>query len=448
VELSRYTSLVEVDPDTWIAFNHTHGTWIRPTGNVLRYLRGDAAILLSRLQRHVLHEKGFCVVSRQAELDLVRSLIQQVHFCHYGLRYTLVMTYACNLRCPYCYEEGARPERRSMSPEMGRLVVEAIKRESRASGIKDIGLTLYGGEPLLNLRVASSMLKEICSWADSEGASVRTSLISNGVLVSKAAIKALGPSLETAQLTLEGAPAHHDRVRVGPRGAPTFARILAAARLLLDHGVAVSFRVQLSPQSVDGAEGVLQALADARLLDQVGLYFFPIMDIQKVCSARGLQCYKGYFSPEIRRRLFDLALRYDVDCFPMPAPVWARPYCSFINLHAWLVDPRGRKYKCVSLVGEESWVTGSVTGEPSPLERQRWLAREMVLLNRLGCDFPACVECECLPACDGGCGYFGIDEAGHWNPTCEMHKELLREWIAYRYRRLRQRGAEGEVPCV
>jgi uncharacterized protein len=448
MELSRYTSLVEVDPGTWIAFNHTRGTWIRPSGDVLRYLRGDTAIPMSRLQRHLLHEKGFCVASRQGELDMVRSKLQYVHFGGYGLRYTLVMTYACNLRCPYCYEEGARPERRSMSPEMGRLVVETIKRESRESGIKDIGLTLYGGEPLLNLRVASSMLKDICGWADSEGARVRTALITNGVLVTKAAIKALGPSLDTAQLTLEGAPEHHDRVRVGPRGAPTFARILAAAQLLLDHGIMVSFRIQLSPRSLEGAEEVLQALADARLLNKVGLHFFPILDIQNVCSDRGIQCFKSYFSPEIRRRLFDLALHFGVDCFPMPAPVWVRPYCSFINLHAWLVDPHGHKYKCVALVGDERWVAGTVTGEATPLERQRWLTREMMLLNRFGCDVPGCVECECLPACDSGCGYLGRDEAGQWNPHCEMHKSLMREWITYRYHRLRQRGEEDQIPCI
>ncbi|MBI5481540.1 MAG: hypothetical protein HY906_21970, partial [Deltaproteobacteria bacterium] len=61
---------------------------------------------------------------------------------------------------------------------------------------------------------------------------------------------------------------------------------------------------------------------------------------------------------------------------------------------------------------------------------------------------PACVECESLPACDGGCGYLGRDEAGRWNPNCDMHQDLLREWISYRYRLLRQRGEEGQIPCV
>ncbi len=448
MELSRYIGVIEAEPETWLAVSYARGTWIRASDSVRQYLNGNQAVPLTADQRQALHRHGFLVSSRQAELDRVRSRTQYVHFGSYGIRYTMVMTYACNLRCPYCYEEAARPMRVSMSREMGQLVADAIKKEARESNVGNIGLTLYGGEPLLNLPVATSMLGDLWAWAQAEGASVRTNLITNGTLVTPEAIEALGPSLVGAQLTLEGAQPYHDRVRGTARGEPTFERILQSGRTLVDAGVAVRFRIQLNPDSWDGAEQVFQALQGAGLLDQIGIYFFPIMDIQSVCSARGFHCFHRYFPPEVRRHLWDLALQYGVDCFPLPKPLWQAPFCSFVNRHATIVDPLGNMYKCVSMVGNEDAAIGSVAKKLGPLDRQRALKNEMILVNRFGYDFPECVECECLPSCDGGCGYLGMDDTGRWGSSCDMHKDLLRERAVYRYRLLKKQGKEDAVPLI
>jgi uncharacterized protein len=443
-------SIVEALPDTWLAYSYTRGSLVRLSPPTRRFLAGEPGAAVGPGCRARLARLGFLVPSRAEELDLVRQRLFDAHYGTGTVVCSLVLTYACNLRCPYCYES---PLGRAgtMTPAVALRAVEMLKRQALASGATTVGLTLYGGEPLVNLKAAQAAITALEGWCREQRIAFAVNLITNGTLLTPEVIRSLQPALQQVQLTFEGSPAHHDRVRIGPDGRGTFDRICQAAEDALAAGVRVSLRIQLAPDGWAGAEECVAALDRRGLLQRpdVSLYFFPILDLERVCTAKESPCFRQFFSADMLDELFRIGLQHGANLFDLPKPVWERPYCSFVNQYATLVDPLGRCYKCVSAVGRPDAVTGSVLEAPEPLEASRQRANELAMLDRPGHDFERCRECECLPSCDGGCAYRALTVEGQWRvPSCEIHRELVRPEIAYYYRALVKAGRQDEVPLI
>ncbi|TMQ03523.1 MAG: radical SAM protein [Deltaproteobacteria bacterium] len=149
-------------------------------------------------------------------MDHVAHHLSSFRFGRPVVNVTIVLTYACNMRCPYCYETASHPPETTMTPEMARRVVADIVNRVEAVGAGGIALTLYGGEPMVNRKVARQIVDELRDHVTRKQLAFETTLISNGTLITPEAIEELRFGLRFVQLTLEGSPAYHDRVRVGP----------------------------------------------------------------------------------------------------------------------------------------------------------------------------------------------------------------------------------------
>ncbi|MEJ2693121.1 MAG: SPASM domain-containing protein, partial [Candidatus Thiodiazotropha sp.] len=312
-----------------------------------------------------------------------------------------------------------------------------IIAECNENDAEFLGLTLYGGEPLLNLGVMRYVVDRLRRWSAAEGVAFDANLITNGTRARKEDIAPLLPSLKTVQLTLDGAREHHDRIRIDGSGQGTFDRVLDGAEHFLALGVRVMFRIQLTPEAYDTIDDCLRQLQARNLLNRpdIGLYFFPIMDVGGVCSAKSFSCYKQYFSQPLIERLGKVAEGFHLQPFRLPRPVWQQPYCSFVNRHAWLIDPKGDCYKCVSMIGHPEYRAGSVWSHEQAGQSAEFQAVADTFVQRSGAAIEACHDCEFLPSCDGGCAYRALVTTGDMaQPCCEMHGEAQRAQIRATYR--------------
>ncbi len=443
MEPSRFNTLLKADPSTRLVFNHVRGECAEVSEAVFSYLGGEPGAAVSDGELESLQEQGLVVLSRDREMELVRRRLGELRHAGDAVHFSVVLTYACNLRCPYCYEEAACRRNAHMSKETALRVVEHVRDECTAAAAKNLGITLYGGEPLLNLAAAYTVVRSLHGWCAERGIGVHANLISNGTLVTRTAIRPLLPALRCVQLTLDGGREHHDSVRIGRSRKGTFDRVLAAAELFLEHGVRVLLRIQVTPESLAGVGGCLAELRRRDLLGRagVGLYIFPILDVGGVCSAKAFSCYKKYFTPGIMAEIEEVAASHSVSLFDLPRPVWQRPYCSFVNAHSWIVDPLGEKYKCVSMIGLSQHVAGSAVRRLEGAEARELATRAAAFVERSGCNIGRCRSCEYLPSCDGGCAYRALVTGGTLSaPSCEMHGEALRTQILAGWRQRRRQG--------
>src|SRR6266508_1918858 len=123
--------------------------------------------------------EGFLYRDPQGETELIGKYVaaardrETIVLRHRGSQYGFLPTYACNLRCPYCFQRDLRSKTSPMTTEMVDLAFAAIDRlEERAPQRREElatlggsfpvpGVAIAGGEPLLPARQNRLILERI-----------------------------------------------------------------------------------------------------------------------------------------------------------------------------------------------------------------------------------------------------------------------------------------------
>jgi uncharacterized protein len=146
----------------------------------------------------------------------------------------LQVSHACNLRCRYCSADFGRygADFRAMSAQTAERAVDFLFETSSS---RDLALTYFGGEPLLNLETVFSSAHYARTRAAKEGRAVALHLVTNGVLLTPRTLFQLDELDFSLTVSLDGPAACHDQARPladGGGSQRTIARRLEIAREL------------------------------------------------------------------------------------------------------------------------------------------------------------------------------------------------------------------------
>jgi len=151
----------------------------------------------------------------------------------------LQIAHDCDLRCKYCFAGYGRYQGSSalMNIEVAERAVDFFIRESR--GAKDLTLSLFGGEPLLNMK----LIEHIVPYARSEGEKhgkifKNIIIVSNGVLLKDRVVRYLDDNGILLKVSLDGPAEIHDRTRPMPSGRGSHDVILKALERVKGTGLA------------------------------------------------------------------------------------------------------------------------------------------------------------------------------------------------------------------
>lgn len=162
----------------------------------------------------------------------------------------LKMTYACNLRCGFCYTDSPR-HTLARTPELSDEQWREVVRQSLELGIVEAVVT--GGEPFLRREVTLETVEALA------GAGVGVALNTNGWFVDEEVATRLGalPGL-TAHVSLDGARAGlHD----GSRGVPgSWRRAVEGIDRLLAAGVGVCVVHVVTPANASAVPDFLEQM--------------------------------------------------------------------------------------------------------------------------------------------------------------------------------------------
>lgn len=133
------------------------------------------------------------------------------------MQYTIWLTYACNLKCTYCYEE---KEKRNLylSKEKARQLLTYIKDRSDTYSDNNISIVLHGGEPLLNYEVLCYIVENVKSWDNN----VTISMTTNGTLINENNIEFILENIDDLSISLDGIAQVHNANRKYKDGKGSF----------------------------------------------------------------------------------------------------------------------------------------------------------------------------------------------------------------------------------
>lgn len=272
----------------------------------------------------------------------------------------LLLSYDGNLSCSYCYQQKSRPLRSGavMSPA---LVDDLFDKhlETMLSGKTVKDLYLYGGEPFLPANVPA--IRAALRHAKARDMALKA--ISNATMLDRMA-DIFGPAagqVSWVQVSLDSSREQHDASRVSASGKPTFDKILANIRLLIQRGTKVAICLNLDGKKIATLSALQAELTAMGIAGDplVTLYAAPLHDNLGTVDATDFLgvhalaesvCRLGMnLENPISRRASDLdplfalekGLGLDHPC-----------YCMQTTQNTLVVDPFGDIYACFEEAGD------------------------------------------------------------------------------------------------
>ena len=394
---------------------------------------------------------GFVVESREADDLALETFFRQVKEDATELRLTVLTTLQCNFACGYCFQgDHGDWNRRAhkMTLDEARRVIAWVESRLDELGPKRFSLTLFGGEPLLNLPVCYELVERLWEATQARGVGMTVHVITNGLLLTPEVVDRLAPfGLNGVKITLDGDRPTHDRLRPLRGGQGTFDRIIENVRRVADK-CRVSFGGNFDEDSWASYPALLDFLKEQDFANRIArVAFKPIIRAAQPAppslpkgaiplvpvgangsSSAGLggtcmttagaggsspcdACHfvderMAYAREETRKRGFRTA-----DGLHMGP-------CEIHRQHAYTVGPDGSLYACPGFTGDPSMATGHVSDGAEAAPRDAAARFAAVAAWR------ACGDCSFIPVCAGGCTVASQTELGDMNmPAC--HKQSL-----------------------
>ena len=256
------------------------------------------------------------------------------------------------------------------------------------------------------------------------GVDYSASIVTNGYLLTlEAAARLRELGVRSAQITLDGPPETHDRMRPLVSGRPTFDVILENIERCADV-LPIAVRVNLDTANAAEAETLLDLLAERGLGGRITVYPSPIVALDDGAGAPSETYAPPCLTlPEfavIERTFLARARRLGLASAELPQPIGSP--CTAVRANELVVGARGELYKCVDSVGNQREVIGHLRSWRDPNDRVlKWLRYDPFTDE-------GCRSCIALPTCMGGCAHHAmLDRTG--DSKCSTFRTTYREQV-------------------
>jgi uncharacterized protein len=396
-----------------------------------------------------LAENGFVVGSREEEQAAIGDYFTSVREDRSEMKATVLTTLQCNFACDYCYQgdrEDYNKFASKMSLETARNTADWIGERLDEVRPEKFHLTLFGGEPLLNLPVAYYLAERTQELCRERGIRHSVSMITNGLLLTPEVVDRLTPfGLSGVKITLDGDRDTHNRLRPLRGRQGTFDKIVENMRRIAGK-VNIVIGGNFDETSWDSYPALLEFLREQEFADSISrINFKPIVrekppeppkgfipltavgtneKLGGTCMtsagagggrASSTPCDSCHFVDEKMAFLRDETRKYG---FATVDGVHMGP-CEIHRRHAYTIGPDGSLYACPGFTGEATQSTGHIQSRD-----ETWRAAAAERFERLTAHKEGCGDCSFIPVCGGGCSAAAHMEHGDMNlPSC--HKGAM-----------------------
>jgi uncharacterized protein len=409
-------------------YNTTTGAFLELTTPERQVLQDAAAGVAVRAEDAPrLHGAGFLLDRRIDEVDAVRRAFRTATSLRYAPQLAIAPTMDCNFGCDYCFETHTRTAMNETTQDA--LARFAARLLDTAGSGPDLGITWFGGEPLMAMGVIEGLTAKLRPLIDQGRATTYTAkVITNGYLLTPNILdRLLAVGVRQIQVTIDGPRAVHDirRSLVGS-GRGTFERIVSNVRHAADR-VRVVVRINVDR---DNAGSVRTLMTE---LDGVGLLPAVHVDLARVeafattaigphqLSAQEFAAWREELHRWAHDRGWTLA---EPEVSPNLTGV-----CQVDSVNSFVVDPRGRLFKCWAELGTSARPVGDLT------DPQTWPQGPAGdLAARDPFDDEVCLTCQLLPLCLGSCPKTRAVGRDLGMPECPPFRHHIRERILRQHR--------------
>ena len=335
-----------------------------------------------------------------------------------NLQFVIVPSMSCNCKCIYCFEDEPSRNRHShqtvkMSSSVADNAVSFILRCVQSDpNVEHLGLTWFGGEPLLQLPTIEYISQKLLVECTQRNISFSAFVITNGLLLTQDVIdKLVQCHVTRIQITLDGTEKYYS---IYKRTAPgNFKKILKIIKNVTSV-IRVDLRLNISLENQESVYDLVSLLVEEGIVNQ-NLYIYPAQIVgipHEHCTPLSDADFEF-----IRQKVE--ALLDGTDSVRKRTVPRKLMYCSTIKKDYAVIGPNGELYRCEHEVGNPSEIIGDV---------RSGFYRNSADMKYLEMQFDEkCKKCAFLPLCAGGCPTFRMLYAK--KPDCDTVKKHFTELL-------------------
>ena len=339
--------------------------------------------------------------------------------------FIFVVSYDCNFRCPYCYENGVSGDgrhwtKKAFTKELVDKAFDAISQIEPREQLITKQIVLYGGEPLL--RENKEVVEYIVSKGKERG--ITFMAITNGYDLDCFQELLSPDQIAKLQITIDGLKEIHDTRRIHYLTGKSFDKIVQNIKIALDRGVKIAVRYNTDKTNIDDLDKLWAlfnsmgyfnnkdlTIRSALLKDYTPIdqrnesnnnTSFDFMTRKEFNDTHKDKKYKfGCQDQSLYQKIFNsINNRTRI--------IFSSIFCS-AQSGEYIFDPYGEIYPCWSMVGNRKYVIGNYSGERiSLMNGPNIRSRDVGNSER-------CSKCQYGLLCGGGCLYHAIIEKGDIN---------------------------------
>ncbi len=366
----------------------------------------------------------------------------------------IIPSYACNLKCVYCFQEDVEKIHEVMDGKTIDQVfaaIDTIRAERGNKGIPQI--TVYGGEPLLDNEKQIEAVKKILEESRKRG--YKKIVVTNGVTLEKFVKMLADSQIDEVHVTLDGCKKVHDARRMMRGGQGTFDSIVRGIKEALNAGLNVHLRIVVDKNNLENLPEFIHFLDEQKWLDNsqfrmhIGRiyecgavntspykkkYYLEIMDLMKYWAAHASQLEGVEFGFR--------GIKKVVETGKLSTPLFS--YCPSCA-NEIVFDLKGDIYPCPGGCGDARLKVGVFSPQLGYFDIfHKWKARTILRIEQ-------CQHCTVALACGGGCPLENLaDGKDIFEPACLPIKEEMQMGVRVFYPqllRLADQPRSEEVPC-
>ena len=428
---SRYNLILDLKdaPFPHIVANTFSGTVMYADGELAAFLRSFDPAEFDKLetQDSSLHtyllKNSFVVEASLDEGERVRIEFEQAKYADRQMHLTIAPTERCNLACIYCYESRGRGS--SLTAAGRKRMKDFVER--RRAGLTMLGVTWYGGEPLLAMRTIEDLSRYFMKLAEDDKIDYHANMITNGTLLDDAKIDLLRElKVNHLQITIDGPEEIHNQRRFYRSGRrASFADILSGLKQCAGK-ISVGIRINVDKTNIDRYKKLIDQLGSEKLLGPGSGNSISLGLVKDWTELVGVERQKMLSLDDFQIKMNELCDYLTGLGFMTSKPdnfVPKNP-CGALSISNFLITSKGDLKKCwIHATGTNGMVGNLDTGlDLTRAEAVKWTAFNPALDAK-------CSACSLLPVCAGGCPYEMLTQPERKETYCSYMSNYVQNGI-------------------
>lgn len=424
-KLSRYNVLFKRNEQSFL-WNTLTGALIQVDQGGIDYLDkfSDSETDQEHPYFKVLLKNG-CIVDAQYD-ELGKVLIDEkqtmLESYPYGMHYTIAPGLGCNYHCVYCFEKD-RTSYKAMTEAVRDEVINFIIQQAEDNkNLGQLGITWFGGEPLLYLDTIADISKELIRYCDERKILYSAGIVTNGRYLTKEVAKALVQNkVSYVQLAIDGMATQYALSKGADENDfyQTVENLVSSAEI-----IPITVRINVQEEIDEAVRLTDYLLKDKHLDGKIKIYIAHIRNYDSVNMKENQIRHKKFLENEKRyMALFGKNKPYSIESLAYIKPKRRCTTCLSVCGSNYCIGPEGEFYRCEHFFGNKDCIVGSVK-EGRYYSKQEVNYIQFKHLNK-------CEACKLFPVCLGGCMNDAMN--GETAIDCKTFTERMFDYILMDY---------------